>query len=83
MAIPAGMSRLTVDLAIPLRRDLELAAEVDEVRAPARLRALATLWQTDPQLQERVRELAHEQMSEARERAVRSRRQTLRERRVG
>lgn len=83
MAVPAGMRRLTVDLAEPLRRQLEDCAEDDGVTAPARLRALATLWQQDPGLQERARQLARTQHRQARERAVRNRLATLQERRSG
>lgn len=81
MAIPAGMRRMSLDLARSLRDRLEAAAEGDGVPAPARVRALVTLWESDPRLQERAAELAMAQQSEARRRAVRTRQATLRRQR--
>lgn len=77
MAIPDGMRRLTVDLAEGLREDLEEASVGDGVSAPARLRALATIWREDASLQARVTALAHQQRVAARKRAARSRQATL------
>ncbi|MGB5952034.1 MAG: hypothetical protein WBG57_05885 [Ornithinimicrobium sp.] len=77
MAVPAGMRRLTVDLSVSLRAELGASAEQDGVPAPARLRALATLWSQDPDLQARVVDVARAQQAEARERAVQSRLRTL------
>lgn len=77
MAVPAGMRRLTVDLNAALRAELRSSAEQDGVPAPARLRALATLWAQDPNLQAQVVDVARAQQAEARERAVRSRQRTL------
>lgn len=77
MAVPAGMRRLTVDLSVSLRAKLAASAEQDGVSAPARLRALATLWEQDLDLQGRVVDIARAQHAEARERAVQSRRRTL------
>lgn len=81
MAIPAGMRRMSLDLARSLRDRLESAAEGDGVPAPARVRALVTLWESDPHLQDRAARLAMTQQSEARARAVRTRRATLARRR--
>lgn len=80
VAIPAGMRRMSLDLARSVRERLEAAAEGDGVPAPARVRALVTLWEADPRLQERAAVVAMEQQSEARRRAVRTRRETLRRR---
>lgn len=83
MAIPAGMRRMSLDLAWSLRDRLEAAAEGDGVPAPARVRALVTLWESDPRLQERAAQLAMAQQSEARQRAVRTRQATLLRRQQG
>lgn len=80
MGVPEGWRRLTVDLPGPVRDRLGAAAEGDGVTPPARLRALATLWESDPVLQARASDLAMSQKAAARQRAVRSRRATLRAR---
>ena len=50
--------QLTVDA--EAKHALELARLADHIPATARIRAMITLWQTDPDLCERVDELARE-----------------------
>lgn len=77
MAIPAGMRRMSLDLAHTVRDRLETASERDGIAAPARVRALVSIWQSDPQLQQRAAAVARQQQDEAKARRVRSRLATL------
>lgn len=77
MAIPPGMHRVTVDIPIATHEAMQDASLEDGVTIPARLRALAVLWQQDSQLAPQVAALAHQMRAAARRQAVEARRSTL------
>ena len=57
-ATPAWTSRISMTATREMKHDLEAARIDDGIEVTARLRAMITLWQEDPQLRGRVDELA-------------------------